>query len=94
MRVVIVCVECKKLGEKRFFSTFKSTNPKPIDVNVGVETEYPTVPGNKYHIALRGIFPGYSSNGPCSSDILSLHSDKSVLRGITSQEEEKYGQLG
>lgn len=88
MRIVLLCVSAERWDAKRFVNKFRQF-PHGKDI-IEAHMDCPAVPGTKYHLLLKGLFPGYAG-GPCSSDMDSF-SCREFLKGIGLQEEFPLGE--
>jgi hypothetical protein len=88
MRIVLMCERVEQVSNGLFRVRFRGfpNGPEFIDA----ELDCPAVPGQKYHLLLKGMFPGYpegsTSSAPCLSDLLAFHA-RQALRATDLQTE-------
>lgn len=87
MRIVLVCERCEQAeinGEKAFRATLRQ-HPHGIDL-ITVYMTSPPVPGQKYVLMMKGIFPSSYSDRPCVCDVVSFMA-REQLTGVDLQTE-------
>lgn len=84
MKVVLVCQRVERLDAKRYRCVFRQF-PRGTDL-IEADMDCPTIPGERYNVLLRGVFPGYAENRCCVSDVLSF-TCRETLKAISCTEE-------
>jgi len=86
MRIVLMCDKVERIAERKYRSWFRQLPHGQSQIQA--ELDCPTVPGTKYSVLLKGIFPSFQNNQECVTDLLSFSSGEH-LKAISLTEEAK-----
>jgi hypothetical protein len=60
--ILLRCISCECLGEKKYRAAF---TPLPSGPEVWAEFDCSVVPGTRYELLLKGMFPPHCDGRPC-----------------------------
>jgi hypothetical protein len=84
MKILLVCQRVEWLGERRFRVLFRQF-PHGQDL-IEAELDSPAVPGERYELLLKGVFPGYLNGTPCVGGMLAFTCREALTAGDAQTE--------